>query len=62
MKKFCITISERGESFTPHFSEVIESDELLDALSQLILVIGRLHKKLLEEQYERNLNRDDIPF
>lgn len=63
MKKFCITICERGNSFIPKFSEVLESDELLDILSQLVLVIGRLHMKLLEEQYQKNLeNDDDIPF
>lgn len=62
MKKFCITIAERGNSFEPSFSEVIEGDELLEILSQLILTIGRLHRKLLEEQYQRNVVSDDVPF
>jgi len=63
MKKFCITISERGEAFTPRFSEVIEGDELLEVLSQLILTIGRLHRQLLHEQFVKNVQQeDDIPF
>ena len=61
MKKYCITISERSESFTPHFSEIIESDDLLEALSQLILIIGRLHRILLREKNAKVAD-DGIPF
>lgn len=62
MKNFSATLTQRSKSFNPSFHEEIEGDDLLEILSKLILTIARLHKKILDEQYERNVKDDDIPF
>lgn len=62
MKKFAVTLTQHDKSFTPPFHEQIEGDDLLEILSKLILAIARLHKKLLDEEFERRVVDGDIPF
>ena len=62
MNKFAISLTMRGPSFTPAFSEEITGDDLLEVISKFILVIARLHQKILDAQYKRNVKDDDIPF
>lgn len=63
MKKFAISLSQRStEKFEPRFHEEIEGDDLLELLAKFILTIARLHKRLLDEEYEKRKEDDDIPF
>lgn len=63
MKKFAITFVQRNlEGFTPAFCEEVEGDDLLEVVSKFILIIARASNIITRQEYERNLQDDDIPF
>jgi hypothetical protein len=59
---FTITLTQKGEGFTPSFHHEVKGDNLLEVIAQFILVIALLHKKLLDEAYQKRVDDDDIPF
>ncbi len=62
MKKFNISLTMRGESFVPAYHDSIEGDDLLEVISKFILTIAKLSRHLLDEEYKKRLDSDDIPF
>ena len=62
MKKYRLVLTE-GDSFEVNKLHSIETDNLLQLLSQFSILLFKLQRELYESEIEEiNLRNDDIPF